>query len=113
MRAQLWAHYHLGARTSEAHHTAYHLTFEAAADWAADHELEGVHLGGGMSDEPTDPLWRFKRHVGRMRGTFRIAGLVTDPQRHQRLNQRWSESTGRPATRFQAYRQLPDQEDER
>lgn len=105
MRGAAWCHYHLSARGEQAHNSSGHLLFTAAAAWAAEHGCRGIHLGGGTSAEPTDPLLVYKRRIGRGDAEFRTAGVVVDAERHQRLRAEWSQRSGRPGRWFQAYRE--------
>jgi hypothetical protein len=100
-----YGHYHLSARRNDVHNAASNLLFEAMADHAAARGMQGIHLGGGMSAAEDDSLLQFKRRIGRGRSDFRIAGLVCDPARHQRLVDTWRQRSGRAPTWFQAYRQ--------
>ncbi len=100
-----YGHYHLSARRDDAHNSAGNLLFEAMADHAAARGLDGIHLGGGMSAREDDSLLQFKRRIGRGRSHYRVAGLVCDPARHQRLVDTWRQRSGCAPTWFQAYRQ--------
>lgn len=100
-----YGHYHLSARQGDVHNAAGNLLFEAMADHAAARGLLGVHLGGGMSAADDDSLLQFKRRIGRGRSHFRVAGLICDAARHERLINDWRSRSGRTPTWFQAYRQ--------
>ena len=105
MRGPRFAHYHLSARSDEAHNAAGNLLFEAAADWASAHGCESLHLGGGTSGAADDSLLRYKQRIGREDATFRTAGLICDPVQHESLVADWQARTGRQPAWFQAYRQ--------
>lgn len=105
LRGPRYAHYHLSARIDEAHNAAGHLQFEAAADWAAAHGCQALHLGGGTSGREDDGLLAFKRRIGRGDAIFRVGGLIADAPRHQQFIARWTERSGQSPRWFQAYRQ--------
>ncbi len=105
LRGPRWAHYHLSARHDSAHNSSGHLLFSAAVTWAAAHGCAGIHLGGGTTNDPADPLLAYKRRIGRGDAEFRIAGLIADPVRHADLAARWSARSGRAPRWFQAYRE--------
>ncbi len=100
-----YGHYHLSARQGDVHNAAGNLLFEAMADHAATRGLAGIHLGGGMSVADDDSLLQFKRRIGRGRSHFRVAGLICDAARHERLINDWRSRSGRTPAWFQAYRQ--------
>jgi hypothetical protein len=101
MAGPRFAHYHLSGRRAEAHNTASHLLFEAAADWAAERNLAGIHLGGGTTADPGDALFRFKQGIARGEATARFAGLVVDPGAQEAL----AGAVGaKRSPRFQFYR---------
>lgn len=106
LRGSRFAHYHLSARSADAHNAAGHLQFEAAADWAASHGCSAIHLGGGTTGREDDGLLAYKRRIGRGDALFRTAGLIADTAQHTALTARWQErSSAAPARWFQAYRQ--------
>ena len=105
LRGPRFAHYHLSARSDNAHNAAGHLQFEVAADWAAANGCQSIHLGGGTTGSENDGLLAFKRRIGRGDATFRVAGLIADETRHQDLITRWSARSGESPRWFQAYRQ--------
>lgn len=61
-----WAHYHLSYRGPVSHGTETYAIFSAVVPHLAAMGVERIHLGGGMSDKPNDPLLAFKMKVGRM-----------------------------------------------
>lgn len=61
-----WAHYHLAYRGPDAHGTETYAIFSSAIPWLSKLGVDRVHLGGGMSDRPDDPLLAFKTKVGRI-----------------------------------------------
>ena len=106
LRGRNFAHYHLSARSDDAHNAAGHLQFEAAADWACANGCQAIHLGGGTSGREDDGLLAFKRRIGKGDATFRVAGLIADEARHHDLIARWASRSGETPRWFQAYRQL-------
>lgn len=61
-----WAHYHLSFRRPEAHNTAMHAVFDCAVPIIASRGCQYMHLGGGTSPLPEDPLYKFKARIGRL-----------------------------------------------
>jgi hypothetical protein len=105
LRGPRWAHYHLSARSGDAHNASGHLLFEAAADWAVAHGCHAIHLGGGTTGRADDGLLLYKRRIGRQDALFRTAGLITRPDDHAALIAAWQTRTGGTPRWFQAYRQ--------
>ncbi len=105
LRGPQFAHYHLSARTDEAHNAAGNLLFEAAADWACAHGCTALHLGGGTTGKADDGLLQYKKRIGRQDATFHAAGLICRPADHAALIAAWQARTGGAPRWFQAYRQ--------
>ena len=61
----MWGHYHLSWKHKEAHNLAMAAIFSTAVDMLKERGVEKVHLGGGMTGAPDDPLYRFKSRWGR------------------------------------------------
>ena len=105
MRGPEHAHYHLSARSDDAHNASGNLLFEAAADWAlASGPCTAIHLGGGTSGAEDDSLLAYKRRIGKRDCTFRTAGLIADPVAHDALVAAWVGLSGKAPRWFQAYR---------
>jgi len=61
-----WAHYHMSYRHLGAHNTAMHAIFDLAVPLISATGCQHIHLGGGMSGQLDDPLYKFKARIGRM-----------------------------------------------
>ena len=59
-------YYHLGGSETEAMHLAPHnLVLWEAAKWGCEKEINFFHLGGGLTDNDNDSLYRFKESFSR------------------------------------------------
>lgn len=61
-----WGHYHLSYRTPKAHNTAMHAIFDRAVPVLTELGCKRIHLGGGTTSSPDDPLYKFKSRIGRV-----------------------------------------------
>ena len=87
-----FVHYHLGASPRRysplrvnnflMHHAIMHF---------AGRGHEALHLGGGTTNDPADPLLRFKGGFSPLRARFHIATFVTDENACLEARNRWQE----------------------
>lgn len=83
-------HYHLAASDLEARRGgASNLLLHAGINWGADRELRILHLGGGLSSDRSDPLFRFKSSVSRLKRPAYIGGRVHDRAAYDGLCDAW------------------------
>jgi len=77
---ELCRHYHLGASAKHLLELRPNdfLMFMAAAESAARHQTM-LHLGGGLRDSDTDPLFRFKKGFSPDRHDFFIGKTIPSP----------------------------------
>lgn len=61
-----WAHYHLSWRGEGAPGPAMYAIFATVVPHLAKLGIKQIHLGGGMTNSPDDPLYKFKSKVGRI-----------------------------------------------
>jgi hypothetical protein len=54
-----------------------------------------IHLGGGLTDDPNDPLFQFKASVGKHLSDFYIGGHILDKVSYERLKSDLSIDTNR------------------
>jgi len=100
-----FAHYHLAARRSDAPNHAANLVLQSAIERASERGLEGLHLGGGTTNDPEDPLLRFKRSIGGTLLDFHVALVVADEVAYAALLAQWTARTGAVPTWLLGYRQ--------
>jgi hypothetical protein len=91
-------HYHLAGGTDIARETkANYLLLEHAFRHFAEQGGKWMHLGGGRSRDPEDPLYKFKSKFSKLRASFYIAGMIHDPKLYKALG-------GDQCSRFLGYR---------
>lgn len=62
MLSDEYMHYHLSATDPECYsYAANNLILKTAIDFGREKKLKLLHLGGGLSSSPEDPLFKFKR----------------------------------------------------
>ena len=76
-----------------------------ALERAADLGLEALHLGGGATVSPDDPLLKFKRSFGGRRLPFQVARVTADVARFNALIRAWEAKEGAPPKWLLGYRQ--------
>jgi lipid II:glycine glycyltransferase (peptidoglycan interpeptide bridge formation enzyme) len=83
-------HYHLsGSRAEDRHKAPNNLMLHTAAEWGAAHGCEILHLGGGTSSSPDDPLFRFKTEISAQTASFYLGSRVHLPDAYQHLCDLW------------------------
>jgi len=100
-----WAHYHLSARDSDAENCMMNHLLQAAFERASERGLRGVHLGGGKTTAPDDPLLKFKQSTGGALVDFNVAIVVSDDQKYQKLCEGWIAENSTNPSWLLAYRQ--------
>lgn len=74
------AHYHISGGGDEARRTnAHYLLLDRAIAHFAGLGVRWMHLGGGGTNLPADPLLRFKARFSPIRAHYHIGGIVFDP----------------------------------
>jgi CelD/BcsL family acetyltransferase involved in cellulose biosynthesis len=88
-------HYHLGGSCAEAQQFApNNLLFHQVAVWAQRHGFAVLHLGGGRSNAPDDPLLRFKRGFSPDSVSFHVGRLIHDQGQYDQLCELWMNQYG-------------------
>ena len=100
-------HYHLaGSDFSYRKYAPNNLLLHTVAEWARARGFRSLHLGGGQTVDPCDPLLRFKASISHSRFPFYIGKRVHNPTIYQRLCIEWMKENNiatRP-DRFLLYR---------
>lgn len=99
-----FGHYHLSARRADAPNYAMNTLVHAGVERACQRRLQGLHLGGGLSAEPSNSLFRFKATIGHGRRTFRLARVVSDEARFRTLCAEADVARGRSSEWLLGYR---------
>ena len=86
------AHYHLSANTGEGLHlNANYLMLDTAFDLGKEKGCGVFLLGGGRTNDPADPLLRFKQKFSGQTRDFYIAGKVYNQQKYNEYVNMWKE----------------------
>ena len=101
-------HYHLSA-TDPAYYSyaANNAVLARAAEYGRAHGMRWLHLGGGVSADEKDPLFRFKRNFGRLDTNlknFYMGKAIFLPDVYERLCVIAREQGLEPGSFFPAYR---------
>ena len=82
-------HYHLSGTDPQYYsYAANNLILATAAEYGHNHGYGWLHLGGGLSSSPDDPLFQFKRSFGKQDKNlkeFHIGKAVFLPEEYDRL----------------------------
>jgi hypothetical protein len=90
LRGANWLHYHLSATDPDLRLPgATNLILHAAARLGRRRGLKRLHLGGGRTRAPDDPLLRFKRSMGSDSHAFCTGKRIVDPADYARLRRLW------------------------
>lgn len=94
-------HYHLAASAPGPRVAgAGNLLILEAARRGRRAGLRSLHMGGGRTTAPDDPLFKFKRAMGTETRTFRVAKQVRDARGYGLLRARWLERAPELAARY-------------
>ena len=90
LKGSRWAHYHLSASTPDRRDPgATNLLIAKAALVARDGGLERLHLGGGVTSDPKDPLLLFKQSMATDTHSFYIGKRIHDQDMYSKLKSAW------------------------
>jgi hypothetical protein len=98
-------HYHLSARRGDAPNYALNFILQAGLERARERGLAGLHLGGGTTSAPDNPLLRFKRSLGGNLLPYRVARVIADPAAFAELTDAWRREAGHDPGWLLGYRQ--------
>lgn len=87
-------HYHLAGSDPAERSAPNNLILHTAAVAGSEAGQRRLHLGGGRSPDPKDPLFRFKASISRDRLPYLLGRRVHDPEAYEALCARWVEATG-------------------
>jgi len=83
-------HYHLSGNDVEARRFGgNNLLLHTAAAWGHEIGLKTLHLGGGNSSLPDDPLFTFKASLSKHRSQFYIGKRVWAEERYAHMRNLW------------------------
>lgn len=112
LRGPWWLHFHLAASDHD-HYVpgANNLLIATAARWGAAQGLRRLHLGGGNSNDPHDPLWRFKKSMSSHTHDFWLGKRIHNQEIYDQLRAAWAaqypELVSRWGGRVLCYRYRP------
>jgi hypothetical protein len=99
LKGPRWMHYHLAASEMSGRVPgAMNLLLHQAARLGASLGLELLHLGGGTTADPADPLFLFKRSMSTQRHAFQIAKRVRNRENYDELGRIWREVHNKTAS---------------
>ncbi|MDD5456777.1 MAG: GNAT family N-acetyltransferase [Candidatus Margulisbacteria bacterium] len=92
MFGQEIAHYHLSANTEDGLHlNANYLMLDTAFDLGKEKGCSVFLLGGGRTNDPADPLLRFKQKFSGLTRDFYLGGKVYNQQKYNEYVNMWKE----------------------
>lgn len=106
------AHYHLSGSRADAQRLApNNLLLHEVAVWAQRQGFKRLHLGGGRSSAPDDPLFVFKKGISRQTTPHYLGRRVHDQAEYDNLCELWMREYGGSTSPsyFPPYRAPPDE----
>lgn len=104
------SHYHLGATDPEyLHLQPSTMLILSGAKYAAQAQKQFLHLGGGLQDDPNDPLFAFKKGFSKQYLSFKIGKKIHNPSLYQQISSNWQRLTGKQSHQLLHYHNLGDQ----
>jgi hypothetical protein len=83
-------HYHLaGSDTAHRDAAPGNLLLHTVAEWGRNLGYRWLHLGGGITASPDDPLLRFKASLSKLRLPFRVGKRVHNREVYDGLCSQW------------------------
>jgi hypothetical protein len=96
LKGSEWMHCHLAATDRDRQVPGtMNLLFHEAARLGASQGLTRLHIGGGTTRNPEDPLLLFKRSMGTGRHLFRIGKRVHNKEKYEELGRLWRQEHGK------------------
>ncbi|MFJ9501230.1 GNAT family N-acetyltransferase [Brevibacillus centrosporus] len=97
--------YHLSAANEAGKElAATPLVIHKAAEMGKKNGCKQLHLGGGTSSDPENPLFFFKSGFSKERGSYKIGKHIHLPEVYESMKQDWEESHHKSAQRTLFYR---------
>jgi hypothetical protein len=104
-------HYHLAGSLPEFRHLRpNNLLIHEAGEHARKLGYARMHLGGGRTPAPDDPLFKFKASFGARPAAWHIGETIHDPAAYDEVTRTWLEQAGRkekPSPLLLFYRAAP------
>ena len=107
MAGEECGHYHLSANTNASYKIdGNYALLDAAFRHFMRLGINKVLLGGGRTNDPSDPLFKFKCKFSKVTTPFFIAGYDFMPEKRKQLNELYVKNgkSGKTASLFQSYR---------
>jgi hypothetical protein len=87
--------YYLSARNLEYPKIpATNLMLSKAANWAYQNNIAYFNLGGGLTDDEKDPLFRFKSNFSRQKASFYIGKRIHLQDKYNEIVDNWKSANG-------------------
>lgn len=100
-----YLHYHLGGSLTEYLNLGpNNLMMWEAIKYGKELGCKILHLGGGLTDEPQDNLFRFKKSFSKDCHSFFIGKRVHNTEIYKKLINNWEKSNNEKANLFLQYR---------
>lgn len=89
LRYGKYLHYHLSGRTCKADNTVNNFLIDSIVKYGQELGLSFLHLGGGISGDENDPLFRFKRSFSNMVIPFYIGKRIHNFDVYNEVCSQW------------------------
>lgn len=104
---KLSAHYHLGA--SDMSFKEYQpsvFMIMCAAKFSCEQNKNLLHLGGGLSLDKTDSLFRFKSGFSPIENEFYIGKKIYNSEKYKNFSDEWAKKTGKSSVKLLHYHDI-------
>jgi len=96
-------HYHLSGRVRGADNSVNNFMIDEAVKYGISCGATKFHLGGGLSNDENDRLFKFKSSFSKDRGMFKIGKRVHNCEVYDKLVQEWEEKNPDKAEAYSNY----------
>jgi hypothetical protein len=95
LRSGSFLTYYLSARNPDYPEIpATNFILSKVAQWATDRRIEHFNIGGGLSDDAGDALFRFKRNFSQETAEFHVGKRIHNPDIYSQIREHWIRQHG-------------------
>lgn len=85
----VFAHYHLSGRKRQSDNSVNNFILDEALKYAQTNGIKKIHLGGGNTSDPHDPLLQFKLNFSKNEGIFFIGKKIHHENSYAEVTKQW------------------------
>lgn len=103
LRHSNFLHYHLSGRVQNSDNSVNNFMIDEAVKFGITTGAKQLHLGGGLTNDRNDRLFKFKASFSKEMRVFKFGTRVYDKELYERLVIEWSENNPEKIQRYRNY----------